>query len=78
VPTIAIAYQEKSNQFMKSFGVRENSINLKELEEEAFMEIFDRVISNPEKYSLKERESLDEIVAKAEENNKLLFDLIKK
>jgi colanic acid/amylovoran biosynthesis protein len=78
VPTIAIAYQEKSNQFMKSFGVLENAINLEGFNEYEFLDIFKRVKSNLKHYSKKEQEALKDIVAMAERNNELLYELIKR
>lgn len=78
IPTIAIAYQEKTNQFMLSLGVRENSINLKELECDEFMQIFKRVFENREKYSKIEADNLKRVTHKAENNNRLLYQLILK
>ncbi|MDN5290611.1 MAG: colanic acid/amylovoran biosynthesis protein [Anaerophaga sp.] len=77
IPTISIAYQEKSNEFMKTFNVRENSIDLKSLNVQDFIEIFDRVANNPQKYRQIERTSLKEVVKNARKNNEVLFELIK-
>ena len=78
IPTIAIAYQEKTNQFMASLGVRENSIDLETLEVSDFLAIFDRVFHDKEKYSEIESENLKEVTDKAENNNRLLYSLIQK
>jgi len=76
VPTISISYQEKSTEFMDMFGVRDNVINLKELNKESFMRIFDRVEKNKEYYiKIQEKHRL-EVKKKAEENNKLLLKLL--
>lgn len=78
IPTLSIAYQEKSNQFMKSFDVLENSIDLEKLNTNDFMNIFDRIYESPEEYSDKQKSALDKIVSKAKENNTLLYNLIEK
>ncbi len=78
IPTLSIAYQEKSNQFMKSFDVLENSIDLEKFNVSDFMNIFNRLIDTPEKYADKQRNALSKIVAKANENNTLLYNLIDK
>jgi len=77
VPTISIAYQEKSNEFMKSFNVRENSIDLKSLNENKFMAIFDRVANNLQKYSEIQESALNGVIKSARLNNDILFDLVK-
>jgi colanic acid/amylovoran biosynthesis protein len=77
IPTISIAYQEKSNEFMKAFNVRENSIDLKSLNVKAFTEIFDRLADNPQKYIEKEHTALEEVIKNARKNNEVLFELTK-
>lgn len=75
IPTIAIAYQEKSNQFMKAFGVLENSINLSDMDREGFMKIFESVLSKGEIYAARQRAAFDEVKENAEKNNLILHSL---
>src|SRR5690554_55609 len=77
VPTISIAYQEKSYEFMKSFNVRENSIDLKSLNKKDFLVIFDRVANNLQKYSEIQESALNGVIKSARLNNDILFDLVK-
>ncbi len=76
VPTISIAYQEKSNQFMKMFGVLENSINLVDLEVHLFMKIFDHLIQKKQYYSDIERKNYSFVLAMAKKNNEILYKLL--
>ncbi|MGQ1891995.1 polysaccharide pyruvyl transferase family protein [Thermophagus sp. OGC60D27] len=77
VPTIAIAYQEKSTEFMKAFNVPENSIELAKLNVSDFMTIFNNVINNLNKYKSVQRNALEKVIEKAELNNEVLYELIK-
>ena len=76
VPTISISYQDKSNQFMEMFGVRENAIDMKDLDADAFMVIFDRVFNSLALYRHKQEQALRHVKSLAENNNKLLLDLL--
>jgi len=75
VPTISIAYQQKSTEFMKMFNVAENSINLDGLNVEEFMNIFNRVYNNQEKYIKIQNDSYEEVREKSLENNKFILSL---
>lgn len=76
VPTIAISYQDKSNQFMEMFGLRENAIDMQDLTADAFMEIFARVSGSLKVYQQAQRQALDRVKALAESNNSLLLTLL--
>lgn len=75
VPTISISYQQKSTEFMKMFNVKENAIDLNGLKVESFMNIFDRVYNNQEKYIKVQKDSYEKVKEKSLENNKFIFSL---
>lgn len=77
VPTISISYQDKSNEFMQMFGVRENAINLKDITPDDFMQIFKRVFESLEFYRQKQQNALSRVKLLAEKNNHILLSLIK-
>jgi len=76
VPTVSISYQDKSNQFMDMFGLRENAIDMKDLEPVAFMVIFDRVLNSLVSYQHRQNQALMHVKSLAECNNQLLLDLL--
>ena len=78
VPTISISYQDKSNQFMKMFDVYENAIDMKDLEVDAFMKIFERVYNSKELYRTKQADALPKVRQIAERNNEILLGLLKR
>ncbi len=78
VPTISISYQDKSNQFMKMFGVYENAIDMKDLEVDAFMKIFGRVYNSMDLYRTKQADALPKVKQIAERNNEILLGLLKR
>ena len=75
VPTISISYQSKSNEFMALFDVLENAINLKDMNFDRFMNIFDYVYKNREVVRKKQQDCLVGVREKALLNNKLLMTL---
>jgi len=75
VPTISISYQQKSNEFMKMFNVLENAINLKNLNEKDFMDIFKRVVAKKDFYKEMEKKMYASVKNKALHNNVLLYSL---
>jgi colanic acid/amylovoran biosynthesis protein len=75
VPTISISYQQKSNEFMKMFNVLDNAIDLKDLDVIKFIEIFDKVLEQQDKYSNIQKESYFNVKKLAESNNKYLESL---
>ena len=76
VPTISISYQDKSNEFMAMFGLRENAIDMKDLDADSFMVIFDRVFNSLSSYRHKQIQALERVKSLAESNNQLLIDLL--
>lgn len=77
-PTISISYQDKSNQFMEMFGLRENAIDMQDLNSEAFMKIFERVFNSLDSYRHRQNQALARVKSLAERNNQLLIDLLLK
>lgn len=75
-PTISISYQDKSNSFMEMFGLRENAIDLKDLNSDDFMKIFDRVHRSLSEYRGKQEKAYTRVKSLAEKNNQLLIDLL--
>jgi len=75
VPTISISYQQKSNEFMKMFNVIENAIDLKDLEKNKFIDIFDNVEKNMTHISEIQKKSYSKVSELAKENNKYLLSL---
>ncbi|BCD62076.1 colanic acid/amylovoran biosynthesis protein [Nitratiruptor sp. YY08-26] len=78
VPTISISYQQKSTEFMKMFGVEENAINLKDLNIEKFMTIFNRIYENKEKYSKIQKINYEKVKNRSLQNFKYLLSLFNK
>lgn len=78
VPTISISYQDKSNQFMKMFDVYENAIDMKNLEVDEFMKIFERAYNSQDFYRTKQADALPKVKQIAERNNEILLGLLKK
>ena len=76
VPTLAIAYQQKSNEFMEMFRVSENAINLKDLAGDRFMKIFNSMINNLDAIRLHEESALVSVREAACKNNVLLAKLL--
>ena len=76
VPTISISYQDKSNEFMAMFGLRENALDMKDLDADVFMVIFDRVFKSLSSYRHKQIQALERVKSLAESNNQLLIDLL--
>jgi colanic acid/amylovoran biosynthesis protein len=76
VPTISISYQEKSNAFMEMFGLRENAIDMKDLEPDDFMKIFERVHHSLPEYRDKQEKAFCKVKSLAEKNNQLLLGLL--
>ena len=75
VPTISISYQQKSTEFMKMFHVEENAINLNGLNLESFMNIFNHVYNNQEKYIKIQNDSYEKVKVKSLKNNKFVLSL---
>lgn len=75
VPTVSISYQQKSTEFMKMFGVEENAIDLKALNLNDFMKIFDRVYSDQDKYRKIQQEYYEHVKEKSLQNNRFLLSL---
>ena len=75
IPTVSISYQQKSTEFMKMFHVEENAIDLDGLNVESFMNIFDRVYNNQEKYIKIQKDSYEKVKEKSLENNKFILSL---
>ena len=75
VPTISISYQQKSNEFMKMFNVLNNAIDLKDLNTEKFMKIFNDVLEKQDFYSNIQKKSYSKVKQLVEENNKYLLSL---
>lgn len=75
VPTLAIAYQQKSTEFMRSFNVVENSIRLDELNVERFFSVFDRIFNDVERYQQIQKEAHQKVIEDAGKNNILLMKL---
>jgi colanic acid/amylovoran biosynthesis protein len=75
-PTIAIAYQQKSTEFMKMFGVEEYSIPMAELNTVKFMEIFENIVKHKDQVKLNLKERYADVSAKAEENTTILKQLL--
>lgn len=76
VPTIAIAYQQKSIEFMKLFSVECNSIELKNLTLDRFVVIFNRITSDIDKYKELQASAYINVKHRAEINNNLLISLL--
>lgn len=77
VPTLSISYQQKSTEFMKMFGVEENAIDLKVLNINDFMNIFNRLFENKGKYKNIQKENYEIVKNKSLENNRYLLSLFK-
>jgi colanic acid/amylovoran biosynthesis protein len=75
VPTISISYHDKSNDFMKMFGVGNHSINLKDLGVDDFMLIFNQVVANRARVRKLQGSALQKAREAALENNRLLISL---
>lgn len=76
VPTVAIAYQQKSNEFMELFGVRENAIDLCDLKPECVLSIVSSVIERRESLRALQLRRHKDVRQKALENNRLLLSLL--
>lgn len=75
-PTLSIAYQQKTNEFMGMYGVPENSINLKDLNTEDFEKIFSRMMSNLKEVKDTQHKFNNIIINKSLENRDLLIKLL--
>lgn len=72
VPILCIAYQQKSNEFMESYGVLENSIDLKDINKERVEKIFTRMYATLD--SIRNTQKLhNEIIRKKSLENKVLL-----
>lgn len=76
VPTLSISYQQKANEFMNMFGVLNHAINLKDLEEDKFEEIFQHILANLESTRRLQEENYQIIRKKSLENKDLLLQLL--
>ncbi len=78
IPTISISYQQKSTEFMKMFNVEENAIDLKVLNTEDFMNIFDKVFKDQERYVKIQENAYEKVKKMSLKNSKLLLSLFDK
>jgi polysaccharide pyruvyl transferase len=76
VPILCIAYQQKSNEFMDSYGVLENSIDLKDINKERVAKIFTRMYSHLDEIRKIQKEHNAIIRCKSLKNKELLLKLL--
>lgn len=76
VPILCIAYQQKSNEFMNSYGVLENSINLKDIDRGRVLDIFTRMYNNLDTIRNTQKENNVIIRCKSLKNKELLLKLL--
>lgn len=76
VPTLALAYQQKSNEFMEMFGVRENAVDLRDLDPGRVMAVFDKLMQARARLRTRQCSRLEMVRQKALENNRLLLSLL--
>lgn len=76
VPILCIAYQQKSNEFMNSYGVLENSIDLKDIDKDRVEKIFTRMYNNLDAIRKTQAEHNAIIQQRSLENKNLLLKLL--
>jgi len=75
VPTIAIAYQQKSREFMEALGVQSHAIDLRDLDADRFIAIFRTVVESRAQIRATQESALEKVRCRALENNRLLMTL---
>ena len=76
VPTLSISYQQKANEFMDMFGVLNHAIDLKDLDEVKFENIFKEIINNLDSTRKLQEDNYQIIRQKSMENKDLLMALL--
>jgi colanic acid/amylovoran biosynthesis protein len=76
IPTVTIAYQQKSNEFMEVFGVRENAIDLCDLDVERVLSIVRTVVERRLSLRNVQMDHLRIVRQEALKNNDLLLSLL--
>ena len=75
-PTLSISYHEKSNYFMKEWGVEKYAINMKDLDAESLYHLFEKLCQNNVEIRERLRESRVAMEKKSEKNFEVIYDCL--
>lgn len=72
-PTLSISYHEKSNYFMKEWGVEKYAINMQNLDKENLQKLFDNLYKNNVEIRKNLKESRKHMEKKSEKNFEIIW-----